>query len=177
MAMEFFRQPTPEDLTHFTGGYLGEVKQQTINRIFERKLTKVDQEYTKNMKPFCAKCARLDFKDQLKKHKDELFRKVRTHFSEEEKNTGYGDLEKIDIDINLDEYGDPKRFKVIREEIASEPITVSDLAAGKIQRLVKIGIHRDFRCKIRGCGRSVFLSNEVLKNEKTIKIDKTPNKK
>ena len=155
MTMEFFREPTEEEKRDFRPIPVVVQKKNAID-LFREKLEQTEKTYLSRYKPFCARCARIDFKDE-----------VDNKVKEFERSTGYVDFSKFKIRMpNLDKYGDPKRFDLVRETDAMEPISKADFQKGEVQRLIKIGVHREYKCKERGCGLSIFVPNNVLEKEK-----------
>ena len=145
--MEFFRQPTEEEKKDFIP--LTEKKENKFEE-FKRMLNIEQQKYTKLRKPFCFRCARLDFKEQL----DEQIKQL-------ERKKGYVDLREIKVTFpDLKQYSDPDRFEFIKESDAMEPL--SRIQAGTVQRQIKIGVHKDYKCKIGNCGISIFIPNDEI---------------
>ncbi len=78
---------------------------QHVRLPFEKKLAVKRLEFTKAHKPFCARCAQLDYKDKVEEVKRELERSNGIAQSDDEK------IMKIDFDI--DEYGKASRFELL----------------------------------------------------------------
>ena len=84
--------------------------------------------------------------------------------TEMERASGFIDFTVLKFPMpNLEEYGKEDRFIFIKEQDAMEPIPFS---SGGLQRQAKIGVHRDYKCKVRNCGISIFISNELLEKER-----------
>lgn len=148
---DVFRQPTDKEkkemiLLDPQGGKYKE----TPLEVFRKELSLKEQEYTKAHKPFCRRCALIEFQDQIKKTMSEAERTVY--------GTTINDY-KITIP-DLEVYGKSDRF-IVKEETDA---VIQNARTGHVLP-TKIGIHRDYECKIRKCGISVYLSNEDLKKE------------
>ena len=132
-------------------------KKKTIIEAFKEKAEAKEKEYLQEKKkPFCFRCARFDFLDNIQKNMTEL-----------ERSASYEtDIDKYKLKLpDLDQYAKEDRFELIKETIAMEP--VPGLVSGRtVHRNIQIGAHRDFKCKVRGCGISIFISNDDLEKEK-----------
>jgi len=154
---EFFRQQTQEEKQEFKPLV---IQKDTAQKVFRRKLEKVQQSYFEKHKPFCARCAKFDFKDVMD-------RKVKEY----ERTHGHADFDKIKADLDdLDEYGKESRFKFIKDRDAMEPLGVADFSKGHVQRQIKIGIHKEFRCKVRDCGVDLFIPTDEVTPVKPVKV-------
>jgi len=117
---------------------------------FKKKVESKYADYIKKYKPFCIRCAKLDYKDAIE-----------TKVREIERNEGFIQPDKVKIkEADLDQYGDEKRFEFIKEQIAYEPIGKVDQVS--MVRQVQIGVHRDYKCRIRGCGVSILVPKEEM---------------
>lgn len=153
MAGEFFREATSEEKKDFKPILVDNAP--TITDLFKQKLAEKEKEYLNIKKPFCARCARLDFK-----------KLVEDRIRDVEESAGYAEVSKIKLDIpDLDVYGKEDRFEFLKESKAMEP--VAKALTDKVTRQIQIGVHRDYRCKVRKCGVSIFFSNEEIE-DKTI---------
>ena len=123
----------------------------TPQQFFSLKLANKEQEFAKNHKPFDAACARLDFKDEIKRTETESER-VFGYVREE-------DALKVDI-TNLDKYGNEDRFEVVSadEEVESRLID-------NIRTQAKVGWTVKYRCKQRGHGISIFMPTDVYEKK------------
>jgi len=146
---EIFREPTSEEKKDFKD--LLEERPTVIDK-FKSQLQSKEKEYNLKRKPFCARCARIDFQDS-----------VNAKVSEMERHANFEtELSKFKITIpDLEQYGKDDRFKLIKDIPAMEP--VNKVESGQVARQTQIGVHRDFKCKVRGCGISVFIPNSELK--------------
>lgn len=146
---EIFREPSKEELKDFKDVM---DEKPTILDKFKEKLSQKEREYNLLRKPFCTRCAKMDFQDS-----------VNTKMSEMERHANFEtDMAKFKISIpDLDIYGKDDRFKLIKDIPAMEPN--NKVEAGQVTRQSQIGVHRDFKCKVRGCGISVFIPNSELK--------------
>ena len=156
MAETIFREQTDEEKRDFT-----QLRERGSDDIqfkerFRLALEIEESKFRKQLKPFCARCARIDFEDKVNKAITEMERKV-----------GYA-RSNINIEIpDFEPYGRSERFQMIKEQDAMEPVgAAASILAGTIVRQIKIGVHRDYKCRERGCGISIFISNEVLTQEK-----------
>lgn len=147
--MDIFRDQTEQEKEDFIN--IGEGSPiQVIQERFRFQLEAKAAEYIARKKPFCARCAKIDFQKGF----DEAV-------EESKLMAGFADFGKIKVPtLNLDTYGKDERFELIKDQKANEPITA--VAGGTLQRQMQIGVHRDYRCKVRKCGLSIFISNEEL---------------
>jgi hypothetical protein len=136
METEIFREPTKEEQQDFIS--LMDNEPNIIDK-FNEMLSKKELEYTKLKKPFCRRCAILEFKDKLAEKVKEMERKV-----------GFADLEKIKIDIKkLDTYAKESRF----EETGIEEVTDPGRWKGAEPKLKH---YKNYKCKVLGCGISIL---------------------
>lgn len=150
------REPTKEELKDFIP--LGKADE-TFKKLRQEILNK-EKEHFKKKKPYCARCAKLDIQRNLNAISKEM-----------QNYEGYIDFEKLGIKSpDLEEYGNADRFKLIKERDAMEPIQRADFARGTIERKIKIGVFRDYQCKVRGCGISIFISNDELNDNSSKKV-------
>ena len=95
-------------------------------------------EATKNRKPFCSRCAYLDFD----KFKNDVI---------EAERTGYVDFKKLGIKLpKLEEYGDKDRFELIREGETANPKNAFKNDLASMQKW------KEYRCKFRSCKITIF---------------------
>ena len=148
---EIFRQETQEERLDFKPILK---RNEDIVGNFKDKYEKKSQEFTEKFKPFCIRCARIDFKERIE-----------STIREQENTIGYGNVKEItEVDISafdLEPYGKETRFTLVKESKAMEP--VGKVEQGTIQRQVQIGVHKEYVCKERGCGLSIFVPSEQLK--------------
>jgi len=137
---------------------LGKRKRKTIHDIFREKLIDKQQTYVKSHRPFCARCAKIEFTDLIDTKMLEIQRKA-----------GSANLDDIKIDIDfgdLDRYADFKRFR-LHDKRAEQEINESKLVDG-IRTTYMRGYFVNFLCKVRNCGISVEMSlseYEIWKKE------------
>ena len=114
-------------------------------------------EATKAHKPYCARCARLEFEDTMARAGTEA---ARLNTKEYEKKAATIPVPDLEI------YSKISRFELV----STEDVMEAKLIDGMRQPF-KTGIWENFRCKNRGCGISVFvpLSDLELRNKKTKK--------
>ena len=156
--MEIFRTESADEKKDFKAIRIN--KEDVFDK-FRKKISDKEREYSKQRKPYCARCAKLDFKNSNEERARQMEIKI-----------GYIDFEKFKpIYPDLEEYGKEDRFILLKESDAMEP--TRNPIPGTIQRKVKIGIHRDFQCKVCGdidaerktSGRiSLFIPNEELES-------------
>lgn len=157
MAESVFREPTElEKKDTIFLNPLGD-DSKTIFEKFRDLLVDVQQKHTKDLTPFCFRCARLDFKDEIDKQMNEFGRGEGYLTNDKELKISLPSRESLDKT-----YGET-RFKLIKESDAMEPIAQTSTS---MARQTKIGVHRDFQCKIRNCGVSVFIPTDKLKEAK-----------
>ena len=149
-----FRQPTPAELRDFKP-----VGMKTYDKTFQKKLEGKEQEFTKAHKPFCKRCARLEFKDKVDDVMREIIRKK-----------GYEDLQDIklqDFKFDLETFGEASRFKFIKEIEVIENVII---AGSRTQQ--HTGYWFVYECNARGCKHSVFIPlndyEERKRKEKTL---------
>jgi len=104
---------------------------------FREKVEKMSAEYLRKKKPFCARCAYLDYK------------KVKSDIIEAER-TGYVDFKRLGIKLpKLEEYGAEDRFEFVREGETMDPGRwKGDPITHKKWK--------EYKCKVRGCGITIF---------------------
>ena len=154
--MTIERKPTTEELRNYIPtGF------QTIEKRFRVNRVKVEQEHVKKHKPYCARCADLDFTDMWENKKKELERQVGVGEQ--------GDQTSITFDFpDLEKYGNEDRFDLT----GKQPI-IREVINDGVRVPKKVGEYFEYRCKVRKCGHSIevpFIDymNEPVK-EKTEK--------
>lgn len=112
---------------------------------FRRELVQVQLEYVKKHKPFCYRCAKIDFLEKLNTMSRE------TQFtSEQDKESPSTIVYENLLPKDVNAYGDSKRFELLKEE----EVFADQLISGvKVPNL--IGVRQIFRCKNRKCGHAV----------------------
>lgn len=145
METEFFRKPTEPERRNFVNI---NIESENVSEIFRKKIDEEQKKHSETFKPFCARCARFDFQDLLKQA-----------ITEAERTRGYADFRDLKVNLpDLAPYGEDSRFTFLKEQKAMEP--VGKLEAGKVQRQIQIGVHKDYKCNVRNCGISVFVPKE-----------------
>ena len=144
--MEIFREPTSEEKKDFK---LILSNEEDIFEKFRKKVQETEKQYFSDNKPFCSRCARIEFKESVSK-------KIKGF----EETIGYeNDISKFKISMpELAPYGEADRFDFIKESKAMEPVPAG---TGTLKRQIQIGVHKDYRCKVRNCGISLFVSNGI----------------
>jgi len=126
---------------------------------FRKKNIAKEQEYTEKHEPYCFRCAKVDFE-----------KAVSDTMREKQLNTNE-DLE-IDTDkfykVDLEKYGDIKRFKLIR----TQPVKEDKLMDG-IRNSVLTGYSISYQCVERGCNICVFVPLDVYEERNKPAKDKT----
>ena len=147
---EIFRNQTQEEKKDFQS-LMDENDQQALVLSFRKKADEKEAEYhNKKKKPFCRRCALIDYQKMIKDQLNEL-----------EHHIGYGELTRIELpDLNLDDYGNPEQFEFKGEKKAMEPI--GRVEGGGITRQKQIGIDRTWKCKRRGCNISIYIDHSEL---------------
>jgi hypothetical protein len=118
--------------------------------LFNKALSDKTQEYAKKCKPFDEPCARLDFRDKLEA-------------AERESERIHGFIvPNLKIEIgDLDKYGDENRFELVEDQEAFK----DKVMEGSRTQVIE-GHTMSYKCKNRGHGISVFVSNEDYKKLK-----------
>ena len=121
---------------------------------FRKKLITKEQEYVKAHKPFCYRCAKMDFED-----------KISTRVTESGRMSGDLTLEQIKsmkIDIgDLDDYGKPEKFTKHKD---NQEVIENKIMDG-IRTPVVVGHNKAYKCKQRGCIRTIFIPLEKQENK------------
>ena len=114
------------------------VEKRTFKEDLRQKLIAEQQKFTKVHKPFCFRCAKVDYEDQISQKVLEATRNVNTDRT----------LGKIDLTA----YGELSRFKLL-----SETESVETTKVGITTRTEVTGVHKQYQCKVRACNISVFV--------------------
>lgn len=135
-----FREPTIEEKKDMV--ILNPVKKEkTIFDVFRDKCESEYQKSIKNKKPFCLRCARIDFKDLVERT-----------LTEAERNTYETDINKFKIKMpDFSQYAKEDRFESLGERETLNP------ANGAKNEPAKMLKSQEYRCKVRGCGLSLFI--------------------
>jgi hypothetical protein len=143
------REPTEDEKKDFIP-----IGRKTVKEEFRKRLIQEEQKYTKAHKPFCARCARLDFQDKVERTVKEIER-----LNEPVEDTKIKHL----IPKDFNEYGDKDRF----EEVDKSDVMENKLIDG-VRVPYKVGFFYKYKCKKRKCGLSVFvpIEKEQSKSEK-----------
>lgn len=150
------RSPTSEELRNYIP--IGFV---TVEKRFKKELQKIEQEYTKERKPYDSFCALLDFQDSWEQYKKELQRKIGVLGATQE--------EQVPFNFpNLEKYGDPKRFTLKSKSPIMRDVIVDGVKVPKL-----IGHYYEYVSKVRGNGISVEIPLQDFTVEpKTLDEDK-----
>ena len=170
MDTNIFRSPTKEELAERdeygrTTIFLNpNIENISIFEKFNDILIELEQEATRDRFPFCRRCARLDFQQEIKKVEFELSATEGELISEFQ-------LNKIKIPSKeelRDTYG-LNRFNFKDKSIAMD--TAAEVISGQvIHKQVQIGVYENYICKKRGCGFSLFIPNELIKEREIANI-------
>ena len=135
---------TPTDIERAEMKIIGD---KDLTYHFRKKNVAKETEYTKAHKPYCFRCAKIDFE----KNVSDAVREKQLNVNEEKE---------IDVDriykIDLDTYGAPKRFKLVRTEEVFE-----DKLIDGIRNSVQTGYNISYECSERGCKHCVFVPLKV----------------
>jgi len=112
---------------------------------YRQKIIDEEQKHVKANKPYCFRCASLDLSDdQARLWRTKGYR------------TGVSKEEDVKITLELKDYGNLNRFKLIGES----PIMENKLMDGmRVQ--VETGLYKKYKCIKRGCGITVQQPIEV----------------
>ena len=127
-------------------------RKRTTKEKLRQELITEEAKYAKQFKPFCYRCARLDY--------DDLFENTLKEVQRKEGNVNADDLKVPKL--NLNKYADKNKFKLISETEAWEQVRGTNKSE-------LIGYHINYVCKDRGCGRSNFIPLDKYKELKGIK--------
>ena len=122
----------------------------TLN-MFLKEVSKKQQQFQKLFKPYDAACARNDFELELDRVSDEM------RFNPDSKVSIFNK-------INLDKYGEDDIFDFIDET----PV-VEDKLIDNMRQSVKVGVYRNYKCKKRGHGFSIFVPIEEMNKKEEAK--------
>src|SRR3990167_8995045 len=153
---DIYRAPSQAEKEELDGGDVMETdKKESILDKFRKAVNDAEQSFFKKRLPFCARCAKLDFQSR-----------VETVLTEVHRTSYTANVENLKLTIpDFNPYGEADRFELLKETDAMEPVRALQL--GTMERKVKIGINRQFRCKQRGCKITMFISNQELEKQIT----------
>jgi len=143
-----FREPTNAERKEMK--LIGE---KDLSWHFKKKNVAKESEYTSKHKPYCFRCAKVDFEKSV----SEAMREKSLHTDEDKEI----DVNKI-YKVNLDKYGDSTRFKLVR----TEPVKEDKLIDG-IRNSVLTGYALSYECVERGCKNCVFIPLDVYEKRNT----------
>lgn len=138
---EIFREPTEQERKDFI-----DIRSAgTMYKTFKTKLEAVEQDFLhKHKKPFCFRCAKLDFEDLLETAKKELGRLQ-----------GDARAKKQVQLVNTKDwtvYGRADRFALLGESPAMDRVRV-----GEKTEVRQVGTYKNYECRERGCGVSILI--------------------
>jgi len=110
--------------------------------IFAEKVTEKEQEMRKKFRPYCMRCANYDYQDKIKNLKMEAVRAGGDMTAEQ--------LAKMNFDF--EKYGEVSRFQLLDESDVNEAKIIDGVRAQ-----YKTGTYKNYKCKVRGCGHTVFV--------------------
>ena len=145
---DIYREPTPEEKKDFVD--LRSKKSKNVLTKFVEKLKDAEFEYNQARRPFCYRCADLDFKKQYQDKLSQL------------ENTYGEDIQKtitIDVDkIDLKQYANPKAFKFgkwVNNVFKSNKIRVASKKKAVVNGVateIQYGWTYNLTCQKKGCG-------------------------
>lgn len=154
-----YRTPTDIEKKEFR-----EIGTRDFRDKFAADLAKLQLECTRDYKPICIRCAKLDFKDKVDKMFKEAERTEGISITDER-------LSKI-FPFNFEPYMKEDRFELVNE---------GEVRATKVVDGVKVpfinGYNIDYRCKIRGCGITIFVPKPIYDEMKEKSVRKEEIKK
>ena len=118
-----------------------------IPKEFKSTLVEVRQKYVQMRKPFCFRCAILDWGETYRQIVSQTKSLVRGLTKED-----IASMEKITKKIgDLDKYGDESRFKLLQEKEQGKKVRIS------LENEVYVveNIYQYFQCNIRGCTHQI----------------------
>lgn len=130
---------------------------------FQGKVNRIQKEFHHVKKqPFCGSCAKKDFQEAARREAER-----QKQYGTRGKRSYKADWRKLFEEFDLTPYGNFERFEVLEDTdaLAEERSVV----VGGITRRVKQGVHKNYRCKERGCLISIFWSLEDLEKEAGVK--------
>lgn len=106
------------------------------------KIAKIEQEHIhgKNRRPYCSKCAYETVQRKINNIEEAIARK---------KSRRGGTVE-VDVRIDFEQFGDSKKFKVIKEED-----WIDDILQNGVKVPIKLGIEKDYECVDCGAGLTI----------------------
>ena len=134
---EIFRAQTEQERENYR-----EVGSKTVFDRFRKKNVDAQQKATKAHRPYCFRCAKMDFDDLVEDKMKELGR------GKKFEDLDFDELQKTD----LEEYAREDRFKLLDETEAIDRVRVGVGTESKV-----IGHNKNYACKERGCGVSVLV--------------------
>ena len=135
--MEIIRPQTASEKKDFK-----DINGKDYRNIFEEKLNKFEQDCIKTNKPFCSRCARIDYLDKVKNLAIEM-----------ERSNGvvdYGDERFKNLTVDLNAYTDLGKFNLGE---VSEIWEARILDGKKIQE--HTADYENYKCKVRNCGVTI----------------------
>ena len=136
--MTIFRKSTEDEKEDFVDLRSG--KRNSLN-MFLAKVAERQQVFMKQRRPFCTRCAKVDFEQKVK------------HVIEETTLTQGTAFESTNFkESDLDKYADVERFEFVKKREAHEKKLIDGL-----NTVFLSGHHYVFRCKKRGCGFSIYV--------------------
>lgn len=131
------------------------IKEQTHQKLFLKKLNVKQQEYNKMNKPFDYLGAKIDFEDAL----ETFYKELRRNGVTEEVVL----KESKRLNLDLDKYGKSDRFELLKEDFKREVIVVHGMRENRITFRIF-----EYRSKVRGNGITVHMPYsdwEVMQKE------------
>jgi hypothetical protein len=122
-----------------------EVGAKTSMDLFLAKLADKQQEFARACKPFCIRCARIDFE-----------KKIASIIEENSEGVGKAQIKGFELG-DLDKYGAKEKFELLNIKDVRE-----DKLLDGIRNTVTTGKNYQFKCKDRGCGFTMNIQNDEI---------------
>lgn len=145
MPTDIIRKPTAQEALDFED--ISRFRTKKPKEIFKKKVTDIEQQATKDKKPFCAACAFIDFQDI----NDKLEKEINRGGGAELTNV----IKQID-GIDLTKYGKASYFDNVKDQEMYD----KNPETGRVE-LTHYSV--DYKCKPRRHGISVFIPKEDYK--------------
>jgi len=114
---------------------------------YRKLIIAAEQEHKRTHKPYCFRCAYIDLEQQQEKE-----------WRSKGARTGVQTQENVPITLNLKDYGEDKRFKLL----GTSPLPEEILQDGLKNEIIRKQ-WAEYQCKIRGCGHSVLQPIKIPK--------------
>lgn len=139
-----FREQTNEEKTDFKS--ILEEEDDPVES-FKKRAVEQQQLHNQQKKPFCFRCANLDMQKKWNALQEEMA--INVNYVKGKKAL----IKQLEFP-ELSEYGKEDRFISLPDTDAYEP--TNKVTETNVIRKLKIGIYKNYKCKVRGCGHSIF---------------------